>query len=294
MSGAVDPTVADDVWGEPPREFPMVVERGAVTAFRRAVGADERPAVPPTFAVVADQWDPDFARRPPAGAGWADGPPATLLHVEQWFEYGVPLKVGEKLTVRRGAGRSWEREGRSGRLQFLEERTELVGGDGAVRVATGWVDVRTETDHREVTTAQRTDEDRPIVAPRSSETVLVEDLSVTQIVGYVGVTGDLHPLHHDRTMAVALGYPDVFAPGMLTMALTARVLTDHLGTRPLASLRSRFRAQVWPGDTLAAELAVIADGAVTVRTRNQFDDVVLETTALVAAERPRRGRPVGS
>jgi len=285
MSPPDDRGPAEPLWGGPPRTFPMVVERGAVTAFRRAIGAADGPGagseVPPTFAVVADQWDPAFSRRPPLGAGWADGPPATMLHVEQWFEYHDEIRVGDELQVRRGPGRTWHREGRSGRLEFLEERTELVGADARVRVATGWVDVRTEAEHRDLTTASRDRAPRSPVAPRPSETVLVDELTVTQIVAYVGASGDLHPLHHDRALAVELGYPDVFAPGMLTMGLTARALTGRVGANRIRSLRSRFRAQVWPGDTLMAELTDGPDGTIAVRTRNQHDAVVLDTTAVV-------------
>jgi acyl dehydratase len=260
----------------------MVVERGSVTAFRRAIGLDDDggPEVPPTYAVVADQWDPDFSRRPPLGRGWVDGLPETLLHVEQWFEHQAPLVIGEELVVRRGPGRRWERDGRSGRLEFVEERTELVGSDGVVRVATGWIDVRAEVAHRDLTTGQRADDERPVVPVRPTEVVLVDHLTPTQIVMYVGASGDLHPLHHDRAMALSLGYPDVFAPGMLTMALTTSVLAGQLGSDRLGRVTSRFRAQVWPGDSLCAGVTEEPDGTLVVRTRNQFDEVVLDTTAV--------------
>jgi acyl dehydratase len=274
------PAVDDPArWTGPVRRFPMTVEEGAVVAFRRAVGAPTTLDVPSTFAVVADAWDPDFARRPPPGRGWGDELPETLLHVEQWFEHGPPLVVGERVAVHRGSGRRWTRQGRSGALEFVEERTELVGADGVVRVATGWVDVRTETAHRDLSAGTARAEPRAEVPPRPDEVVLVEDLAPTQLVAYVGITGDLHPLHHDRALAQRLGYPDVFAPGMFTMAVAARAVTGRLGATGIGRLRSRFRAQVWPGDTLVASITDGPEGAVDVRTRNQFDDTVLETTA---------------
>jgi acyl dehydratase len=262
----------------------MTVERGAVDAFRRAVGQGPGGAVPPTFAVVADAWDPDFPRRPPLGRGWGAGLPDTLLHVEQWFEYGPPLVPGEEVEVRRGPGRRWQRDGRSGRLEFVEERTELIGADDVVRVATGWVDVRTEAAHRDLSAGEAPAEGPPLVAPRPGEQLLVEDLSPTQLVAYVGVTGDLHPLHHDLALARSLGYPDVFAPGMFTMAVTARAVVERSSGAELGWTSSRFRAQVWPGDSLVVEVTETAGGWLSIRTRNQFDETVLET--LAGPERP--------
>jgi acyl dehydratase len=277
---------APDGWAGPVRTFPLVVEQGTVTAFCQAIGRTDEAHVPPTFAVVADRFDPAFTRRPAAGKGWPDGPPETMLHVEQWFELGEPLVVGEELVVRRGLGRTWEKQGRSGRLTFLEERTELVDDLGVVRVATGWVDVRTEAAHRDLTTGQRDAAAAPVVVPpRADEVVLAEGITPTHLVRYIGAAGDWHPLHHDRAMAQALGYPDVFAPGMLTMALTAEALEAHLdgpGRGALVRLASRFRAQVWPGDSLFAAVTDHGDGTLSARTRNQFDEVVLETTAATA------------
>jgi acyl dehydratase len=69
---------------------------------------------------------------------------------------------------------------------------------------------------------------------------------------------------------------------MLTMALTARALTDRVGHESLRTFGGRFRAQVWPGDTLNAvvEEATAAEGrAFTVVTRNQNGGLVFEATA---------------
>jgi acyl dehydratase len=91
------------------------------------------------------------------------------------------------------------------------------------------------------------------------ERVVVESLSRTQIVQYAGASGDFNPIHHDETFATkAAGYPTVFAHGMLSMALTGTLLTDWLGDGVLLSFGVRFRAQVWPGDTLTARATVAA------------------------------------
>src|SRR5687768_15307331 len=89
------------------------------------------------------------------------------------------------------------------------------------------------------------------------EHVVVEDLKRTQIVQYAGASGDFNPLHTDQEFAVKVaGYPGVFAHGMLTMGMTGRVLTEWLGRENLLRFGVRFKAQVWPGDTLTVTAAV--------------------------------------
>jgi acyl dehydratase len=93
------------------------------------------------------------------------------------------------------------------------------------------------------------------------EQLLVENLSRTQIVMYAGASGDFNPIHHDETFATqAAGYPSVFAHGMLTMGMTARLLTDWLGDGVLTEYGVRFVKQVWPGDSLTAKGTVTAIG----------------------------------
>jgi len=125
----------------------------------------------------------------------------------------------------------------------------------------------------------------------SRQVVVVEDLKRTQIVQYAGASGDFNPLHTDELFASrAAGYPGVFAHGMLTMGLTGRVITDWVGVAAITSFGARFKAQVWPGDTLTVTASVesVDDdddgaGAALVRfalsTRNQDGVEVLAGTA---------------
>ncbi len=115
-----------------------------------------------------------------------------------------------------------------------------------------------------------------------------QDLKRTQIVQYAGASGDFNPLHTDQEFAVGVaGYPGVFAHGMLTMGLTGRVLTDWVGRDRLLRYGVRFKAQVWPGDTLTTTVTVesvereaagpVAE--VSVRTVNQNGVEVVSGTA---------------
>ena len=120
------------------------------------------------------------------------------------------------------------------------------------------------------------------------ESVVVENLTRTQIVQYAGASGDYNPLHTDEVFATQIaGYPSVFAHGMLSMAMTGRMLTDWLGDDRITRFGVRFVKQVWPGDTLtaAAEVeAIRTEGDtqlvdVVVSTHNQAGDEVLSGSA---------------
>lgn len=125
----------------------------------------------------------------------------------------------------------------------------------------------------------------------SKELQLVDGLTRSQIVEYAGASGDFNPLHTDEVFATQVaGYPHVFAHGMLTMGMTARVLTDWVGNGRLVDYSARFVKQVWPGDTLTARAEVTAirklgeddRGPVadfSVATTNQHGEVVLNGTA---------------
>lgn len=88
--------------------------------------------------------------------------------------------------------------------------------------------------------------------------VVVDDLTRTQIVQYSGASGDYNPLHSDEIFATQVaGFPGIFAHGMLTMGLTGKMVTNYVGDGRLRSFGGRFRAQVWPGDTLTAQAEVV-------------------------------------
>jgi acyl dehydratase len=120
------------------------------------------------------------------------------------------------------------------------------------------------------------------------EEVVVEDLTRTQIVQYAGASGDYNPLHTDEIFVTRVaGYPTVFAHGMLTMGMTGKMLTNYVGDGRLTRYGVRFKAQVWPGDTLRATATVRAlreEGGqpfvdLEISTRNQDGVEVLSGTA---------------
>jgi acyl dehydratase len=122
----------------------------------------------------------------------------------------------------------------------------------------------------------------------TTEAVLVDDLTRTQIVMYAGASGDYNPLHSDEVFATKVaGYPGVFAHGMLTMGITGKLLTDWVGDGRLTKYGVRFVKQVWPGDTLTGKATITEirseDGVtladIELTTTNQNGDAVVTGTA---------------
>jgi len=105
--------------------------------------------------------------------------------------------------------------------------------------------------------------------------VVVDNLTRTQIVQYAGASGDYNPIHTDEIFATKVaGYPSVFAHGMLSMGLTAKMLTNYVGDGRLTQYGVRFVKQVWPGDTLTAKATV---QALREEDNQHFVDLAIET-----------------
>jgi acyl dehydratase len=78
------------------------------------------------------------------------------------------------------------------------------------------------------------------------------------LVRYAGVSGDFNPIHWNARFAVGVGLPDIIAHGMLTMAMTARLVTDWIGDPgAVVDYSVRFtRPVVVPDDDAGATLHV--------------------------------------
>jgi acyl dehydratase len=84
-------------------------------------------------------------------------------------------------------------------------------------------------------------------------------LTRTDIVRYQGASGDMNPVHHDELFARAAGYETPLVVGMLNAGLLATYATDWLGAANVRRFRIRFRAQVWPGDSLTCTGTVLKE-----------------------------------
>lgn len=126
---------------------------------------------------------------------------------------------------------------------------------------------------------------RPAEIGDTVEQVLVENLTRGQLVQYAGASGDYNPVHSDEVYATQVaGDPTIFAPGLLTMGMTARLITDWFGDGSLRRYSFRFRDRVWPGDTLTATGTVTglsgSEIEIALTVTNQAGGVVATGNAL--------------
>ena len=84
----------------------------------------------------------------------------------------------------------------------------------------------------------------------------VENISRTHFVRYAGASGDFNPMHHDDSIATAVGYPSVFGHGMFTAGVLSHYVTDWVGVGNLRKYAVRFKGQLYPGSTLTIKAKV--------------------------------------
>src|SRR5436305_13236732 len=70
------------------------------------------------------------------------------------------------------------------------------------------------------------------------------------MVRYASSSGDFNRLHLDEPYAHAVGFPGLFAPGMLAMAFVGQLLTAWLRRGLVRKLCARFIKFVLPGDEM--------------------------------------------
>ena len=111
-----------------------------------------------------------------------------------------------------------------------------------------------------------------------------------QLVQYADASGDHNPLHLDEEFARGTSYGRTIAHGMLVLALVSELMTRSFGGAWLRGgrLKTRFRAPVFPGDTVRATgtLKTSDDNSATyeVAVTNQNGENVITGDASVALD----------
>ncbi|MGV0791474.1 MaoC/PaaZ C-terminal domain-containing protein [Mycolicibacterium sp. XJ1819] len=106
-----------------------------------------------------------------------------------------------------------------------------------------------------------------------AEPYTAQPLTITDFVRYQGASGDFNPMHHDHPMAVAAGFDQPFAVGMLAAGTLGGFVARWLGPAHIRRFRVRFAEQAWPGDVLTytgALTAVNAERSGTVRVEAEL------------------------
>ena len=100
-------------------------------------------------------------------------------------------------------------------------------------------------------------------------------LSRADVALFAGGSGDHNPIHIDLDAARSAGFDDVFAQGMLSMALLGTLLTGNADPRDLRSFCARFEAPYRIGDVLLMR-AIVAERFV--RSEEKFLRLLLSGT----------------
>ncbi len=106
----------------------------------------------------------------------------------------------------------------------------------------------------------------------------IPKITRTMIVKYAGASGDFNPIHHDELYAIRAGNDRVFAMGMLTAGILAKMITDWVGVGTLRTYKTRFVQRLWPGDD------VICRGKV-LRIFKEGDEDRIEAEVLAVNQR---------
>jgi acyl dehydratase len=92
-----------------------------------------------------------------------------------------------------------------------------------------------------------------------------EPFTRTDFVRYQGASGDMNPIHHDEGYARSVGFPTVFAVGMLGAGILGTYVAELFGPENVRRFKVQFREQAWPDDVLTYT------GTVVARRGNELD-----------------------
>lgn len=113
----------------------------------------------------------------------------------------------------------------------------------------------------------------PFAAGDILPSVTYAPITRTQLALFAGGSSDHNPMHIDLDFARAAGAPDVFAHGMLVMALLGRAVTEWLPQESLDEFSARFVSVTDVGDEL------ICSGEITQASESMAVAELLVATA---------------
>nr|WP_326183707.1 MaoC family dehydratase [uncultured Oscillibacter sp.] len=106
-------------------------------------------------------------------------------------------------------------------------------------------------------------------------------LTQTDVVLWVGLTGDMNPVHIDSGYAQQTRFKDIIVPGLMVAGLISTVMTQSTFGNVYSGQTLKFLKPVYVGDTITAVATVIEKmeekHRVKIRTEcyNQRDELVI-------------------
>ena len=106
-------------------------------------------------------------------------------------------------------------------------------------------------------------------------------MTSTDVVLWVGLTGDMNPVHSDHEYAATTRFKDVIVPGLMVAGLISTVMTQSTFGNVYSGQTLKFLKPVYVGDTITAVATVVdkleEKHRVVIKTEcfNQRDELVI-------------------
>lgn len=194
---------------------------------------------------------------------------ATLLHLDQSFEYLAPMRTNSDITVEGTITRVRERAG-SFFVTFVAVGTDDSGD--VIRSTSTFV-LSDQSAPQSDTTL-----DEPAARASGVNDGPQRSASRHDLVRYAAATRDFNPLHWDHDVAVAAGLPGTVVHGLLMYAWMAQEAT-RASDRPIVSMKVRFRSALHPGQQAVIDTSVDGD-SVSVQLACDDGDLVTGSARL--------------
>ena len=231
-----------------------LVELGAIRRFAKAVGhtnftryCDKSAQNAMTGTIVAP---PTFSRsmRPSPAKPEFDLPFTGVLDGGSEWQYFLPMRLGENITVTTNLVDLQAKSGKFGDMLLALRETVFVNQQGSIAIRERDTEIYYDDQSRmsgslpgHSVNQHFTD---PIDESMSTESiqspsdnitvgtqlpVLIKRPTIKQLVMYAGASDDFYEIHYDRDFANARGFKEVIVHGALKSAFLGQLLTDWIG-----------------------------------------------------------------
>ncbi|NHZ70999.1 MAG: hypothetical protein GWP18_05090 [Proteobacteria bacterium] len=175
---------------------------------------------------------------------------ATLLHLDQTFEYLGPLRNDSSVVM---AGTITRVRERAGSFFVTFEATGNQGGTDVVRSISTFVLSDRSAPRSESVRAE------PPPRERGENNAKQRSASRHDLVRYAAATRDFNPLHWDHDVAVDAGLSGTVAHGLLMYAWMMQEASTASGGATIARSKVRFRSALHPGEQANIDATVEGD-----------------------------------
>jgi acyl dehydratase len=198
---------------------------------------------------------------------------ATLLHLDQTFEYFQPMRANSTIVM---AGTITRVRERAGSYFVTFDATGTDAGVDVVRSVSTFV----LSDQKAPQSGSVRIE--PSARERGSNTEGLRSASRHDLVRYAAASRDFNPLHWDHDVAVEAGLSGTVAHGLLMYAWMMQEASRSAGGASIVRAKVRFRSALHPGQQAAVE--AVRDGHTVTIVLTRGDEQLVTGTATVRSD----------